>query len=549
MSASAGGTGIARDWVLPLAVVAGITLWRLAIAALVPVTKDEAYYLDWARHLAWGYFDHPPGVAVLGLGTWLAPGSAVAARLGAVLAGTLTLLVLWRFYRRCGLRRDSGLTLAIVLTAATPAGLIAGVVTTPDTVLALFWALGLYEAAAALDGDRRRWLTAGVATGLGLLSKYTMVVIGPVYLWALLRADPRALRTPWPYLGGLLALLVFLPNVLWNAGNDWLTMRFQFGHGFATDTGAGQIAFATDALPTALPLAPGAGTGVEAPAPEPLSGIGERLASVGGYLGTQLGLWGLLLVPLFMALAGGGLRRAGRDLATTLTPAGRTLLTAGTAVPLLVFGAVAWIGDVEANWSGMYLAPAAALAAVVLRPWPRRAVLAAGLNIALVTVYAIHAATGVPPLPDAAERIVRETRGYDALAALAAGLPRPVFADRYQTAAMLNFHAPGLAAGQWPGITRPSEYMLGRLAPIPPLADLKDTGFTLITRRYLPAPIPGFEVARMQTLFDCGGPGLVVMDGDYGSEDAPCARPAHHWDVYVYRTAAGPAVRRTARPL
>jgi hypothetical protein len=53
-----------------------------------------------------------------------------------------------------------------------------------------------------------------------------------VLLGALLIADPRALRGRWPYLGGLLALLVFLPNILWNADNDWLTMRFQFGHGF-----------------------------------------------------------------------------------------------------------------------------------------------------------------------------------------------------------------------------------------------------------------------------------------------------------------------------
>jgi len=534
------GARPAAGWALPLALIAGITLWRLGLAALVPVTKDETYYVDWARHLAWGYFDHPPGVALLGLGTWLAPGSALAARLGAVLAGALTLLLLWAFYRRCGLRRRGDLLLALVLASTTIAGLIAGIITTPDTALALCWALALHEGAAALESDRRRWLTTGIATGLGLLGKYTMAVIGPVFLWALLRADPKALRSPWPYLGGLLALLVFLPNILWNAHHDWLTLRFQFGHGFATETGAGAVPMAADALPAALPLAGSAEADPLVPRPPP--GLAGRLVSVATYVGTQLAFWGLLLVPMTIALLRrGGLRRARRELAATLTPAGRTLLTAGTVVPLVVFAAVAWISDVEANWSGMYLATAAGLAAVLLRPWPRRVLLAAALNLLLIGVYALHAATGVLPLPDAAERILRETRGYEALAAHAAELPRPVFTDRYQTTALLNFYDPGLGVGQWPGITRPSEYLGGRITAIPSLNALRHSGFSLITRRYRPAPIPGFEVARMQTLFDCGGSQIVVLDGDYGSDDAPCARPAHHWDVYVYRATTDTA--------
>jgi len=69
-----------------LLLICGLVAWRLAIAALIPVTQDEAYYFDWARHLAWGYFDHPPGVALLGLGVRLEPGSVFMARLGGLLA-------------------------------------------------------------------------------------------------------------------------------------------------------------------------------------------------------------------------------------------------------------------------------------------------------------------------------------------------------------------------------------------------------------------------------------------------------------------------------
>jgi len=72
-----------QAWGLLLALIAAMTAWRLGVAAILPVTQDEAYYFDWARSLAWGYFDHPPGVALLGIGTWLAPArSALAARAG-----------------------------------------------------------------------------------------------------------------------------------------------------------------------------------------------------------------------------------------------------------------------------------------------------------------------------------------------------------------------------------------------------------------------------------------------------------------------------------
>src|SRR5262249_61341032 len=75
------------------------------------------------------------------------------------------------------------------------------VLTTPDVALFTAWCAALHEGAAALAGRRRRWIGAGVAVGLGLLSKYAMVLIAPVFLWGLWRSDRQALRTPWPWLG------------------------------------------------------------------------------------------------------------------------------------------------------------------------------------------------------------------------------------------------------------------------------------------------------------------------------------------------------------
>jgi hypothetical protein len=493
----------------------------------VPVTQDEAYYYHWARALAWGYFDHPPGVAVLGLGTLLAPASAFAARLGAVLAGLLTLLVLWRFYTALGLQRGNGLLLALVLAAGTLPGLIAGVITTPDTVLTLCWALALHEALVALRGERRRWLSAGVATGLGLLGKYSMAVIGPVFLWAMLAADRRALATPWPYLGGLLALLVFSPHVLWNAQHDWISLRFQLGHGLATELGSFDLA--AEGLPAAV-----GSQSYTPPGSGPLTTL-DRLGQFASFLGSQLAFWGLLVLPLGAALwARGGLRGARRRLTTTLDAPAKSLLLAGTAFPLALFGLLSLSSDVEANWSALYLACAVPAAAVVLRPLAGWALLAAAGNLLLVSLYAFHAATAALPLPDAAQRILRESYGYPALAEYVEGLDAPVFADRYPFAAMLNFHAPTLAVPQWPNIARPSEYTRGRLVTAPSQAALRETGFWLVAYKFAPPDIPGFRAVETRSIFQCRGQPLKVVQGGAPWSAAGCEHPIQGWRLYRY---------------
>lgn len=517
----------ARALAPALALLLGITLWRLWAAATVPVTQDEAYYFHWARSLAWGYFDHPPGVALLGLGTRLAPASVFMARLGAVLAGLLTLMVLWRFYAALGLDRGKGLLLALVLAAATAPGLIAGVITTPDTVLALCWALALHEALAALRGSRRRWLTAGIATGLGLLGKYSMAVIGPVFLWAILAADRRALRTPWPYLGGLLALLVFLPHLAWNAEHDWLSLRFQLGHGLATELGSFDLA--TGGLPAAI--------GAQSYTPSgsaPMTAL-ERLAQLVTFFATQLAFWGLLLWPLGVALWRGGAKQA---LTGVFDTPARALVTAGALVPLGLFGMLSLTSDVEANWSALYLVSAVPLAAVVLRALARWVLLAAAGNLLLVSLYAFHAATAALPLPDAAQRILRESYGYPALAEYVQTLGKPVFADRYPFVAMLNFHAPELAVGQWPNIARPSEYSRGRLVAPPPQSALEATGFWLVAYRFGPPQIPGFRAIETRSLFQCQGQPLQVVDGGAPWSAAGCSDPIQAWRLYHY-VAAG----------
>ncbi len=492
-------------WMAPLAVLTLLAVWRLLLAATLPVTQDEAYYFHWARALAWGYFDHPPGVALLSLGHRWWPDSVLAARFGTWLAANVSLVLLWRFYARCGLSGHQQ-TLALILVGTTLPGVAFGVIATPDTALALCWVLALHEGLAALQGERPRWLSAGLATGLGLLSKYTMVLMGPVLLLALVMADRAALRTRWPYLGALLALMIFLPNVLWNAAHDWLTIRFQLGHGLELATGA--------LLPTAIETTTASSLVQLAPTHS------ERAAQVGGFVLSQLLFWGFLLVAL-------GWRRGNAPPPAPLSQPAQALLWAATLVPLVFFAVTAWISStVQPNWSAMYLFTAAA----VLAQWrlSLRLVLAASVaNALLLSLYVLYAADSSALPGNPPPRLLRETHGFAELAATLP--PAPLFADRYQIAAMVNFYRPALQVGQWPGITRPSEYLRGTLTPS---ADsLHNDHFWLITYKSTAPSIKGFQVAEQQTLVDCRRQPLQPW-----AEGAPppCEQPLHVFRLYHY---------------
>ncbi len=530
-----------------------ILLWRLWAAWMLPVTQDEAYYFDWALRLDLGYFDHPPGVALLGLGARLIPSSALAGRLGNLLAATLTLLVLLRFYRACGLDARQAL-LALVMTSATFAGLVSGVLATPDTPLALAWALALHEGLAALRGDRRRWVTAGLATGLGLLGKYGMALIGPVFLWAILWADPKALRTPWPYLGALAALLVFAPNLVWNAQHDWLTIRFQFGHGFSTSAGA----ISAEAVGTALALPERASVLEQA-------GLGERLLAVLSFLGIQAALWGLMIFPLVAGLWRGWRVRAQAGPWVGARPSGqrtpsqplwgvwrlraqveplipdrgaRALLVAGTVFPLAFFGLVAAFSAVQPNWAVLYLLTGIPLAVLAMAGYRRALLATAGANVLLVSLYLLHARTGILPLPDNQQRILHETHGFQALAREVEMLSGPVFADRYQLVAMTRFYAPDLKITQWPGLFRASEYVRGS-SPGGPGSDRsldreaidRAGGWWLLSRNPPRPVIPGFRLDRQRLLYDCLREGL--LEATTGQPD-PCDEPIHRWWLLHY---------------
>lgn len=202
---------------------------RLAGMIGTPLIPEEAYYWMYAQHLSIGYYDHPPMVGwIIAAGTWIFGDNEFGVRiLGSLLmlgASGLTYL-----FGRIWFGRSAGL-LAAAMLHILPIFYGIGFLATMDSALLFFWALCLVGVTVALRrGWTWGWYVAGVALGGAMLSKYTGVLLVVGTMVALI-AHPswrRHLLSVHPYFAGLLAFIIFSPVIVWNAGHDWVSFRFQ----------------------------------------------------------------------------------------------------------------------------------------------------------------------------------------------------------------------------------------------------------------------------------------------------------------------------------
>ncbi len=400
----------------------GLHLW---FAGRLELSPQEAYYWQYARHLDWSYFDHPPlaawtirsMTAVLGTTEW-----------GVRAAAALHASVFAAFLFLAGRRLFGPKTALIALAAAvaTPLISLGQLVITSDGPLLAGWAACFYFTIRALQEGRGAWLlAAGAAIGVASLGKDTGFLLAPQLLVALL-LDVRGralLRGPWLWLSLAIAVALFAPVLVWNSWHGWASFVFQFA-----DRGAG----------------------LAVPSP----------ARVARFVGLQAALLSPgVLVACWIAVTVSIRRWADASL---------RLCAIFSAPALLLFAAVSPFAWVKGNWPAPGYATAvlaaAALFASVSRGWRAFGVASAGVGV-VATAY-FHAAALWPAIPfparDAttlgwrqlAARIHAERgRGADAFVAgcgykvaseLAFYLP-----DRPETYSSNMFGEPGLQYGIW----------------------------------------------------------------------------------------------------
>jgi hypothetical protein len=215
---------------LPLAGIAFIKLaFHLATARGYGYFRDEFYYLASTNHLDWGYVEHPPlSIALLALSRTVLGDSIVATRFLPALAGAATVFVAGLIVRELGGGRRAELVAALAVLIM-PTYLVMGHFYSMNGFDIFFWAVLSWIAIRALIHEQSRsWLVFGVLAGLGLMNKISVGFLAFGLTAGLLLTSQRSqLMRPQLWFGGLIALLIFLPHLVWQMQYDWPTLEFQ----------------------------------------------------------------------------------------------------------------------------------------------------------------------------------------------------------------------------------------------------------------------------------------------------------------------------------
>jgi dolichol-phosphate mannosyltransferase len=209
--------------------IAVFLILRLVSIGFPDLLVEEAYYWQYAAHLSPGYLDHPPAVAVLiHLGTALLGHNEFGVRISGVVCWVIAAFFIYKLTSAIFTPRAA--TAALALFAALPFFFGSTWMMTPDAPLVACWAGALYLLYRALVVQSlNAWWGIGLALGLGMLSKYTIALLG-LSTAVFMLVDPIARKqflSPRPYLAALVAALVFSPVIYWNYTHDWASFTFQ----------------------------------------------------------------------------------------------------------------------------------------------------------------------------------------------------------------------------------------------------------------------------------------------------------------------------------
>lgn len=228
-----GNSGAGRQNAFPRIMAVGIIgysiILRLVYMGLAELLHEEAYYWNYAKHLALGYLDHPPMVSwLIALSTGLFGNTEFAVRLPAFACWTVTM---WFSYSLALSMSDRTTAFkSLLVCSVLPFYFGTGFIMTPDAPLTACWAGALFYLKRALvDGKNRAWTGFGIFLGLGMLSKYTIVLLGPaaVIFAAVDKKSRRWFLRPEPYIAAVVAIALFSPVIIWNADNGWASFVFQ----------------------------------------------------------------------------------------------------------------------------------------------------------------------------------------------------------------------------------------------------------------------------------------------------------------------------------
>lgn len=198
---------------------------RLATLRGYGYFRDELYYIACSEHLDWGYVDQPPLVALV---AWIerhALGDSIySIRLFPALAAAATVLLTGLIARELGGGRFA-ILLSCIAVCFSPYFFATYLVT--DNFMPLAWTgCALVAIRIFKGGNGKLWLLFGAIAGLGFEGKHAFLFFGSAFvLGMILTRERRWMADKWIWLGGAIALLLALPNLVWEYQHDWATLE------------------------------------------------------------------------------------------------------------------------------------------------------------------------------------------------------------------------------------------------------------------------------------------------------------------------------------
>ncbi|MCF8230002.1 MAG: glycosyltransferase family 39 protein [Bacteroidales bacterium] len=210
------------------------TLVRAFLAGFLELGNDEVYYWTYALYPDLSHFDHPPmvGFIIQAFTLNLIFENEFFLRLASILFGAMNTWLIYVITTRIK-NSLAGFYAAVLFTASIYCFIIAGTFILPDTPQLLFWLLSLYFLTTSVTYKvanrftKTNLLLAGLTLGLGMLSKYTTVFLWFGTIAFILLYNRRWLKTKELYISMLISLFIFIPVIVWNFQNDFISFSFQ----------------------------------------------------------------------------------------------------------------------------------------------------------------------------------------------------------------------------------------------------------------------------------------------------------------------------------
>ncbi len=197
-------------------------------AIFTPISKDEAYYWVYSLALDWGYFDHPPMVALFIKISDIFFDSYLSVRFFTVIIMCVTIFLMWKMISK--LHRNANkiittesLSVFFLLIFASPVFNIYGFITTPDVALIFFGCLYIIVFQKFINNQNflNTLLLAASAAAL-IYSKYH----GGILILITIISNPIILKKYNIYLTGIFALIFIIPHLLWQYNNDFVSFDY-----------------------------------------------------------------------------------------------------------------------------------------------------------------------------------------------------------------------------------------------------------------------------------------------------------------------------------